>query len=169
MNSPIELANYAAINQLIEQLGSARRDLARYEAEMNDDLASTKAAFESVTADIKDLVVSRETAIRQWCVEHRKELTAGGSRKSYRFPAGEVAWRTRPPRVKIAKKAVTALLAWLRKRGLDQFIRTIEDLDKAAILKSPDVLKGAPGLSIASGGETFEITPFAAQLDGIKG
>jgi phage host-nuclease inhibitor protein Gam len=152
-------------NRLIEIIGAARRESARLETAMNDQLAKIKADYEGLASGPKEAAVICEKFLREYCNARRAELTDGGKRKSFKFPAGEIAWRKLPPSVALPKKkAIAGLLEWLHAHKLARFIRTIEEIDKNAMLAEPDVAGNAPGVKIRVTGEKFEVTPFEAAL-----
>jgi phage host-nuclease inhibitor protein Gam len=155
---------YEDANRSIEAIGSARRELEQLKAAMNEKLAAIKADYEKLAAGPGAANTILTAMVREYCKAHRAELTSNGARKSHKFPAGEVAWRKRPPRISILKKAIPAALAWLHANKLAAFIRSREELDKEALLKAPDKAALIPGVKVQTGGETFEISPFAAEL-----
>lgn len=102
--------------------------------------------------------------MQTWCEAHRAELTRDGKVKTANLVTGEVQWRKRSRRVQVSDLDVA--LAGIRARGLAAtYIRTSEVLDKAAVLAAPNELAGIPGLSVATGGEDFVITPFEQEID----
>ncbi|MBF0247143.1 MAG: host-nuclease inhibitor Gam family protein [Alphaproteobacteria bacterium] len=68
-----------------------------------------------------------------------------------------MSWRSRPPKVSI--RGIQAVLDNLIDLGLTQFIRTSQDIDKAAMLKDPETASAVDGVTIGSGGEDFVIKP----------
>lgn len=101
--------------------------------------------------------------------------------KSANLITGEVGWRADPPSV--AVKGVDAVMALLEQAGLDAYIRTRREIDKAAILADRSVaavaadefqalaaerlhtLAGIPGISIREGIEQFFVAPFEQTAD----
>ena len=106
------------------------------------------------------------------------EVTSGGRSKTVALPAGEIAWRQRPPSVKITKADL--VLKTLKALGLGRYIRTKEEIDKdtilaahsaarlapstdparAELLAEADKLAAVSGIEIVTGVEDFAIVPF---------
>ena len=160
-----EPRDHGEANRLIEIIGAARRESARLETAMNDQLASIKADYEGLAAGPRQAAVICERFLREYCNARRAELTDGGKRKSFKFPAGEIAWRKLPPSVSLPKKkAIAGLLEWLHAHQLARFIRTVEEIDKQAMRAEPELAANAPGVKIRDGADKFKITPFAVEL-----
>ena len=99
-----------------------------------------------------------------WAEAHRESLTAGGKSKTVQLPAGEIAWRQRPPSVRIRDAA--GVLVALAAAGLSRFVRVKQEIDKEAMLREPAVASAVPGVSIGSAGEEFVVTPHEVTLAG---
>lgn len=162
--------SYEDANRQIDAIGAARRELDRLKSWMNDEIAAIKAKYEADAAAPKQADEILTRFVRDYCKAHRAELTENGARKFHKFPAGEVAWRKKPPSIKASKKIVAAVIGWLHRNKLASFIRTKEELDKEALLKAQDVVEriGAeiPGVKYQQGGEQFEIKPIELPLNG---
>ena len=76
---------------------------------------------------------------------------------------GEVSWRKRPPKVSI--RGTEAVIQALQSDGLERFLRHKAEIDRAAILKEPDVAASVKGITISSGGEDFLVQPFETKLE----
>jgi phage host-nuclease inhibitor protein Gam len=153
---------YAQVVTAIAELGQAQRAKTRIETEMNDALAAVKEQHELLAepynASIKDL----SAGIQIWCEANRHTLTNGGKVKTANFASGEVRWRLAPSSV--ALKKVEAVIALLKEKGLQKFIRTKEEVNKDAILLAPKEVAGIPGITINQA-EEFVIVPYEAKLD----
>lgn len=167
--------NAEEANQLVELLGNERRELARIEAAMNDEIAEIKARCEADAAVHQTAVINCSAALREWASTNRAELTDGGLRKSFKLPAGELGWRANKPRVSLGRKrAIAGILIQIHamakeasgamKTRLLGFIRTTEEIDKQAMLAEPDLAASIPGVKIKSGGEEFYVTPYELPL-----
>lgn len=150
----------AAVSAAIALIGVEQRELARIEACMNDELAIAKERWEAGAEPHRKRIADLTQGVQVWCEAHRTELLKGDA-KTALFPAGEVQWRTRPPRCVI--RGVEAVLDTLRRLGLARFIRSKEEINKDAILNEPDAVKGVAGIGIEQG-EDFVIKPFEAPL-----
>lgn len=173
-------ADHEEANQLLEWLGAARREQARIETLMNDEIAAVKARHEAIAAPQGACVSRCEAGLREWANANRAELTAGGKRKSFRLPAGEIGWRGKKPRVVLGKKkAIEGIIAQIHTMALHArgaamtvllgFIRTREEINKEAMLAEPEIAAAIPGVKIKSGGDEFYAAPYELPLsDGIK-
>lgn len=147
-------------NDAIRRIGELSRERARIEADMNDHLAALKESFETQAEPLKTEIDALFDGVQTWCEAHRTLLLPGAA-KTAAFPAGEVAWRVRPPKCVI--KGVEAVIDGLKRLGLGRFVRTKEEINKEAIINEPDTVRGVAGISIEQG-EDFIITPYESEL-----
>ena len=145
----------------IREIGERNRDLLRITAAMNDELAAVKERWEAQAQPHAQRIESLTAGIHIWSEANRDSLTQNGKTKTAVFPAGEVAWRTRPPSVRVT--GVEAVLDALRRLGLGRFIRQKEEVNKEAILNEPAAVAHVPGVAISQG-EDFVVTPFETEL-----
>lgn len=153
--------NFDQASAVVAEIGAAQRELQRIEAAMNDALATIKEEFEIQAAPIKGLVETKTKALQIWGEANRATLTREGKVKTAQLPAGEIGWRTRPPRCLV--RGEEAVIETLRRIGLARFIRTKEEVNKEACLNEAAVAKSVPGISITQG-EDFFVQPFEAEL-----
>jgi len=139
----------------IRRIGENNRAIARAEADMNDAIVKLKEAAEATAAPLAD-----ET---KQLAANRALLTDNGKRKHAELGTGRIEWRLAPPKVTI--KGADAVLHAIKTLGLP-FVRIKEEIDKEAMLAEPEKARLVPGVSIGSGGETFSVEPFEAELTG---
>jgi phage host-nuclease inhibitor protein Gam len=84
---------------------------------------------------------------------HRLELTVCGNPKTVNVMTGSFGWRTTPPAVNITN--VKKVLRKLKSLHLKKFIRTIQKIDKVAMLKSRKKASKVPGVKITQHEEFF--------------
>ena len=161
----VAFQNREEVNEAIAQIGEAQRERARIEAAMNDELALIRARYEEQAAPHAAVIKEFRNGIQIWAEANRIELTREGRTKTVKLAAGEISWRTRPPRVLIRGEGI--VLGALKSLGLDRFIRTKEEVDKNAILADPDAVNGVKGISLAQG-EDFVIKPFATEIEEVQ-
>jgi len=152
------------VTKAIAEIGELQRDMADLELQMNDELAAIKGKYELEAEPSRVRIAALTAGVQVWCDANRRELTDGGKTKSAHLGSGEVQWHLTPPRVVI--RALDVVLAELRRRGLDRFIRKVEEVNKEAILADKDAVTGIPGISITQK-EEFIVKPFAAKLEGV--
>jgi phage host-nuclease inhibitor protein Gam len=138
----------AAANQSVPQnrdeaardlalIGDQRRRLTLLEAEMNDELAKIKLAYEiranPERAELKSLV----DGLRIWAEANRVALTGGDKTKTVDLGTGLIRWRSLPPSVSHRGKKMEVILAAIRARAplARLFLRTKVELNKEAILE----------------------------------
>jgi phage host-nuclease inhibitor protein Gam len=149
-------------NDAIAKVGIAQRERARIQADMNDELAKVKQRFEEEAKPFNEQIEALSKGVQTWCEANRAALTRDGKVKFANFPAGEVKWRMRPPKVTL--RAVDTVLETLKRLGLSRFIRTKEEPNKEAMLAEPQALEGLAGVKFEQG-EDFVIVPFETELE----
>ncbi|HAZ4235577.1 TPA: host-nuclease inhibitor protein Gam [Escherichia coli] len=142
----------------IKQLGDLQRELIRTEAKMNDAIGEITAGMSPLIEELKARMKELQSGIQTWCEAHRDELTNGGKVKFANLTTGEVQWRNRPPSVNI--RGADAVMDFLKRLGLQRFIRVKEEINKDAILNEKEAVKNIPGITIKSDIEDFSIIPF---------
>ncbi|MDT3671822.1 MAG: host-nuclease inhibitor Gam family protein [Aromatoleum sp.] len=149
------------VSNHIREIGERNRELMRITAAMNDELAAVKERWEAEAQPHSQRIESLTAGIQIWSEANRDTLTQGGKTKTATFPAGEIAWRLRPPSVRVT--GAEAVLDALRRLGLSRFVRQKDEVNKEAILNEPAAVANVPGISISQG-EDFVVTPFEAEL-----
>ncbi|MBF0247007.1 MAG: host-nuclease inhibitor Gam family protein [Alphaproteobacteria bacterium] len=150
-------------NDFIHRIGAAQRERDRIQAEMNDRLAEIKAEFEEQAQPFKTEIEERTIGVLTFCEANRDELTRNGKVKFHKFPAGEVNWRRRPPKVTV--RGMALVIERLKALKLTRFLRVKEEVNKEAMLAEPDIANSVDGVNIGSEGEDFVITPFETDLE----
>lgn len=148
----------------IKTIGDLQRELGRIESDINDQIAeATKKAAPRIE-QLRERLLGLQSGVQTWCEAHRDELCGKG--KTANLVTGEVAWRTRPPSVRLprAKEKLEALIQLLRSNKLTDFIRTKEEINKDAILADKDKVKDIKGIKVVTGVEDFVITPFEVEV-----
>ena len=158
-------ANRLEVDAAIAQIGIAQRRRNEITTAMNDELALVRARFEDQALPFAGVIKDMGHAVQVWCEGNRVDLTRDGRSKTAKFAAGEVSWRTRPPRVAIRGEGI--VIEALKRLGLERFIRRKEEIDKNAILAEPSAVQDIKGLSISQG-EDFVIKPFETQIEEVQ-
>lgn len=146
----------------ITAIGVLNRDLARLEADMNDQLAEIKEAFEQRAAPMRAAVEEKTNALSIWAEANRSRLTDGDKSKTIDLGTGVLRWRLRPPSVRLVK--VDQVVQRLKDLGLQRFLREKVEIDKDAMLREPEAARTVAGVSIGTAGEDFIVEPFEAAL-----
>lgn len=161
-NLPVPQSREEAAAAIL-RIGELGRELTRREARMNDDLARIKEAVEGASQPLREEREALTEGLKTWCEAHRSDLTGGHRVKFADLGTGKVLWRFRPARVALPKDQ-GALIAVLRRLGLDRFVRVKEEVSREAMLLEPDLARGVEGVRIGSEGEDFIVEPFEAEL-----
>ncbi len=142
----------------IRKIGDLQRDLQRTTANMNDKIATITANYQPLLEALTSQIKLLQDGVQAYCEAHRDELTDGGKVKTANLITGEVQWRQRPPSVRVT--GAESVIDFLKRLGLDRFIRNKEEVNKEAILNEPEAVKGVAGISLVTGVEDFVIAPF---------
>jgi len=155
--------NREQVAEAIRELGVHQRELARINADMNDELAAVKENYEADAEPRRLRVEALTCGVQTWSEANREALTQNGKVKTAAFTTGEIAWRLRPPSVRVSGQE--AVLDLLRRMGLTRFIREKQEVSKEAILNEPKAVSGVAGITILQG-EDFVVMPFEMELAG---
>lgn len=154
------------VNDAIAELGRHQRERARIQASMNDEIAAVKAKHEGNAKPLGDRIAELTKGIHLWCEANRTRLTDGGKVKFHEFATGLVKWRLTPWSVAVSK--VSDVLALLKAKGMSQFIRTKEELDKEALLDAREAMTDqVKGLSFKQK-EEFAVIPHESNLEEVQ-
>lgn len=148
----------------IADIGRHQRERERVQTQMNDELADIRLRYEEQARPHAEAIRELSQGVQMWCETMRETLTSGGKTKTVNLAAGEVRWRTRPPRVTRRGVKEETIIEVLKSSGLSQFVRTKEELNKEAILADPAAVAHIRGLFIEQG-EDFVIVPFETDLE----
>lgn len=154
--------NKDQVNEMIAEIGRLQRERERIRADMNDEMAQVKELYEAEAIPLGETIRALSSGVQTWCEANRSQLTGGGKVKHAMLAAGKINWRVRPPKVSL--RGVAKVLEYLKKAGLNQFVRVKEEVDKTAMLGDPETAATVPGVTISQG-EDFVITPHESELE----
>jgi len=154
--------NKEQVRDYILRIGKHQNDRKRIEATMNDQIQRIKDKYQTLAAPHAEQIAELSQGVQVWCEANRDKLTNGGKRKSADLGAGEVQWRTRPPKVTL--RNIPGVIEALKSLGLRQFIRTAESVNKEAVLADPEAAQNVKGITITQG-EDFVIKPHETELE----
>ena len=146
----------------IKQLGDLQREHARITTELNDAIARITEAEAPRLDALRQRMDTLQAGVQTWCEANREQLCGKG--KTANLITGEVAWRIRPPSVRVTGEE--SVIDLLKRMALARFVRTRELVNKEAILNEPEAIAGVPGIKVVSGVEDFVITPFEVETEG---
>ena len=146
----------------IAAIGSHSRDLARINADMNDELAEIKERFERLAEPFRLQIDALTNGLQMYAEANRAMLTNNYKVKTVAMTTGELVWRMSPPSVRLTDTEENVIAA-CEAAGLEEFIRRTPSLNRDAIKANPEEAKHIPGLKIGQG-EAFVVIPFEAEL-----
>ena len=149
------------VQDFIRHIGDKNREVTRLQAKMNDEVAVITSSYTESINTLKQEIEQMTGAVEIWCAANRSKILEKGL-KTANLITGEVSWRFNPPSVSLRK--IEDVLASLKEKGLTQFIRVKEEVNKEAILADPLAVKEVAGVTIKSGQEYFEIKPFEVEV-----
>lgn len=147
---------------MVARIGTAHRELARIEADMNDALAEIKEAYERDAEPYRLAIAGLTQGLQTYAEANRDALTNHNRTKTVALPTGEIGWRMNPPSVRLTDSEENVIAACAA-AGLEEFIRRTPSLNRDAIKANPEEAANIPGLRIGQS-EQFVVTPFAAEL-----
>ncbi len=149
-------------NTAIRLIGIDQRELARIEADMNDELAAVRERYEANASPLRDAIQSRIDGVQIWAEANRAQLTNGYKVKTVALTSGELVWRMNTPSVRLTLPE-DEVIANCEAAGLEECIRRTPSLDKNAIKANPDEAQHIDGIRIGQS-ESFVVVPFEVEL-----
>lgn len=147
---------------MIARIGTATRELARINADMNDALAEIKEAYERDAEPHRLAIEAFTQGLQIYAEANRDSLTNHNKVKTVALTTGELGWRMNPPSVRLTDSEENVIAA-CEAAGLEEFIRRTPSLNRDAIKANPDEASHIPGLRIGQS-EQFVVTPFEVEL-----
>jgi phage host-nuclease inhibitor protein Gam len=141
---------------MLAAIGASQRDLAVIQAALDETIAAAKAHAEAEAATHKAAIEARTRGLQVWAEANRPNTG-----KTITLASGTLAWRVRPPSVRVGNMA--AAIEFALTMGLDRFLRVKRELNKEAMLAEPQAATRVPGISIGSAGEEFVVEPNSAE------
>lgn len=148
---------------LVHLIGANKRAL---DALMNRQEAAVAAAAEKFAAQINDATEAlgeNVAALQAYAEANKDALTADGKR-SVATQAGTFGWRYGNRAVKFEGKHAEKLIEKFKELGHTDLIRTIEQIDKTAILANPDAIEKIKKIKIEQE-ERFYVRPLSVDND----
>lgn len=156
-------ASLDEVAEFVAQIGSEKRAIEQVYAELNAAVDALKAGAMTRSGPHEKKIEQLFLGILAFGQEHRDVLTEHGQRKTIKLLTGDFGWRMNPPSVHITNNQ--RVLAKLKELGLEEkFIRTVEEVNKEAMLQKPDEAKRVPGVSIKKT-ESFFVRPTVLTVD----
>ncbi len=154
------------VRNYIARIGSAQRNRKRLQDELDEQITKLKEQYQKKLDPIDEGIQELARGVQTYCEANRSRLTNDGRRKSHKFATGVVQWRMTPPRVSLRK--IEDVIKGIRERKLGgRFIRMKAEVNKEGMLRSPELAKTIPGVSIKQR-EEFVIVPESSKLEEVQ-
>jgi len=153
-----------AATKMLADYGEALRQIEAIETVMNGDLAKRKQQAVEEAAPFTARADALFKGLQAYCDANRAALTENGKTKTVDFGTGTVSWRWNPAKVNLRGK-VEDIITRIRNAGdeFQQFLRQTVEVDRAEMLRNPNLAEKIEGVKIASAGEMFAVEPFGSE------
>lgn len=151
------------VDLMIGKIGEAQRKIESIDAALTENIADLKAHAKKEVEPLQVRIGEYLQAIMSWAQANKDSLTADG-RRTINVSQGSFGWRWPPPSVKVKRGCVETVIETLRARRLKQFLRTITELDKEAILRAPDLITKIPDIEVRQD-EVFFVKPLKVESE----
>lgn len=122
--------------EFVRRVGDAQRKLKMIAADAEGRIGVIQEEVARETQPYQEEIDRLVDGLFQFFEANRGELTEGGARKSADLVTGTIGEHTNPYKVELAEKK-EVVLTNLRQLGLsDRFIRTVEEINREAMLES---------------------------------
>ncbi|MDA8597023.1 host-nuclease inhibitor Gam family protein [Candidatus Pacebacteria bacterium] len=156
--------NRAEAASLLKKLGELHTKVAAIQLELNRKLQALADEAEKNGGALVSESEATMAALERFAAENKEELL-GDEARSFTLGNGTAGWREHPAKVNI--RDTEKVLAAIKRLGLP-FIRTVEEIDKKAMLANQETAKSIDGVSIGQA-ETFYVRLPGAENDLLKG
>ncbi len=146
----------------IRQIGEAQREINGIEDHLNRIVAELQERAMDRSRPYTEQIELLRDGLYAFTEAHRDELTEGGKRKTVELPTGVIAWRSTPPAVSL--RNIKAVLAELKRRRLQRFIRVKKEVNKEAMLREPELAGSVKGVTIGQR-EEFVVKPAELEVE----
>lgn len=154
------LTNLNAVQTAIKELGEVQRDLAITKAELDEQISNLQNAYSKLIDDLSKKEDDLTQQITAFCNKNFQLIFKDGS-KTAKLITGEISRRKKPNSLLVENLELA--LAQLKEKKLECFIKVKEDLNKSALLNSPETIAEIEGIEIQTGLESLIIKPYSTQ------
>ena len=135
------LNSLAEANAVLKDIGQHARLIDATERELEAKIALLRDQANKEIAPL-EAQLKQKTKQLELFAESNRETLVDGDKKSVVLPAGEFGWRITPPKVTFGKGGAKKVLALLQSLKLKDYIRTISEVDREALLRDRPQVKG---------------------------
>jgi len=134
--------------QWLLTMGHWQKELALLKAAYQEALGQVEQRYSESLHRCQQGVECLEAGLNPYLESHRKQLTGSPEGKKAQLANGEVAWRKSPPKVILTGELEA--LAQLKQHGLHHLIRQREEVDKQAVGKAAEQVKGLSAIQVVT-------------------
>lgn len=151
------------VDLMIGKIGEAQRKIESIDAELTAEIANLQAKAKDKIEPLKVRVGEYLQAIMAWAQANKDNLTKDG-RRTITVSQGAFGWRWSPPAVKVKRNCLESVVEALRARRLKKLLRITTELDKEAILRTPDLVAKIPNIEVRQD-ELFYVKPLKVESE----
>lgn len=137
----------AEADRIIKEIGEFQVEEEKIEQETNAEIKTIRGRTNRRIVPKQRAKKSRFIGLYVFYATNQHELTDEGRTRLVNLVYGQFGIQKNPPAVNIRNR--NKVLKALKARNLRYFIRIIEEIDKEAILTSPHMVSGVPGIKIS--------------------
>lgn len=133
------------LEEVVDDLGDARNELARKESEMEKELRKIKRKYKPQIERRQEKVEVLETAAVSYCKDHRDELLGEAEGKTVKLLSGEIQFRAGTDTVAY-DDSKQDIIERLEQAGHEDLVVHKKTLHKSVLKKHRDVVESIQGL-----------------------
>jgi phage host-nuclease inhibitor protein Gam len=146
--------NLEQADRAVGQIGTHQAVIDQLEARAAEEIAAIRERLRKESEASRKARNTLMTSVFAFASANKALLTRDS--KTIVLTNGSISWRWTPPAVSVEDDE--AMIATLRRRGLGEFVRVKEELDRASLLASREELPRIAGLSFTQR-EEFVVKP----------
>ncbi|MCW5830173.1 MAG: host-nuclease inhibitor Gam family protein [Deltaproteobacteria bacterium] len=154
-------ASRTEAEELLARIGKNQRKVTAIESRLSDRVTKLQQEAAQEAEPLNAEIENDFQRLHLWAEANRGALLEGNS-KTAKLATGELSWRVSPPKCTLTGEA--AVIASLKKHGLEDAIRTKETVDKETILDDPARFDGIKGISVTQK-EDFIAKPTESEIE----
>lgn len=140
--------SFTEIPQTLARVVTFITAIGRHQSDINElkraEIVKIAAITQETNKKVAAITKKRNrlfTSLFAFAMAHKKALTA--QYRTQKTIAGEFGWRWNTPSLQLEESVTDAdIIKILKERGMTQYIRTVEELDKKALLKDKPIISG---------------------------
>lgn len=169
----VKLKSSEEVSETIKRISDLQKKKQAESDRINQKIQELQNELAAIAAPIEREIKSLSSSLFSYCGENKEYFK---DKKTWSLPTGDLSFRKNPDKVNV-KSSAKLIENILEKNNLTKAVEKLEDklskmflrmkveLNKEAMLKSPEKALKATGIQISSGSETFYIKPYETGLE----